>query len=192
MKTFEDKVEEMIDAVTKLTWNYTIFYVLVEKKETYIEVRAAHPEFCLNMFDSLFCGFCVTVDFLFDADKKGKKTSLSNLIKELPGPKLTIAKDLDNRIHGLNASLRKIGVLRNQALAHRSEAKTPQQVFAEANLTIGDMADIVRVARSIILELAEEVGGDRKAELEKQQFSETTLQAVSHDARQVMLALASR
>ena len=80
MKTRENELEEMIDVVIKLTWNYTIFRALFEKDDADYETRKAHPEFFLTMHDSLLCGFCTGTTILFDDEEKA--TSLWSLIKK--------------------------------------------------------------------------------------------------------------
>jgi hypothetical protein len=189
MKTFENEVDEMTDAVIKLTWKYTLFCILIEKKDAYIELREAHPEFCLTMYESLLDSFCVTVAFLYE-DRKPKATSLCNLIRDLEGKKPDLANKLNEKIRATKDSISKIEILRNQVVAHRWEAKTPQQVWAKANVTLGILSEIVRLARIIIFELAGEAGGNRKETLEKQQLSEPTLRAIADDTRQMMRALA--
>ena len=39
LKTHKNELDEMIDVVVKLTWNYTIFCALIEKKDADLEVR---------------------------------------------------------------------------------------------------------------------------------------------------------
>ena len=91
MKTNENELDEMIDVVIKLIWNYTIFCKLFEKKEAYADARQAHPEFFVTMSDSLLCSFFVAADLLFD--EKEKATSLRNLIKDIEVSNPQLAKN---------------------------------------------------------------------------------------------------
>lgn len=188
MKTYQEELDEMIDAVIKLVWNYTIFCALFEKKNADREVREAHPEFFLTMHDSLLCSFCVTADFLFHEDRNGKATSLCNLVRNFEVSKPDFAKKLNTKICAKKNIVEKIGIVRNQACAHRWKAKTPQEVFAKANVRLSMLKEIADLARLIICDLAKEAGGNRKENLEKQQLSENTLQCVANDAAQVMRA----
>jgi hypothetical protein len=188
MKSHENEVDEMIDVVIKLTWGYTIFCALFEKNDAYTEARKAHPEFFLTMHDSLLCSFCTATDLLFHEDRNGKATSLCNLIRDIEVSKQDFAKKLNEKICAKRNLIEKIGILRNQVCAHRWEAKTPQEVFAEAGVQLNMMKDIVDLAKFIICELAGEAGGNRKENLEKQQLSQSTLQCVANDAGQIMRA----
>jgi hypothetical protein len=188
MKTYENELDEMIDVVIKLTWNYTIFCALFEKKDAFREARETHQEFFLVMHDSLLCSFCVATDLLFHEDKKGKATSLCNLIKDIETPKPEFARGLNDKICANKSPIEKIGVIRNQVCAHRWEKKTPQEVFDEARLHLSEMKTVTELSRSIICALAEEAGGERKENLEKQQLSENRLQCIANDAGQIMRA----
>jgi len=187
MKTYESKVDELIDVVIKLTWNYTIFCKLFEKQEGYTEARQGHPEFFVTMHDSLVCSFFVAADLLFCEKKKA--TSLRNLIRAIEMSKPELAKKLNGKIPtGKGSLIEKIGIMRNQVCAHRWEAKTPREVFAEAAFRLNMMKETVDLARSLICELAEEAGGNRKEKLERQQLSDNTLQCVADDAAHVISA----
>ena len=190
MKTYQDELDEMIDAVTKLTWNYTVFCALFEKKAADREAREAHPQFFLTLCDSLFCSFCVTTDLLFHEDKNGKATSLCNLIGDIEVSKPDLAKALKEKISAKRNLIEKVGILRNQVCAHRWEAKAPQEVFSEAGVQPRMMKEIVDLSSLIVCELAGEAGGNRKETLERQQLSKTTLQCLADDAAQVMRAFA--
>ena len=189
MKTYENELDEMIDAVIKLTWNYTIFLKLFEKKEIYSEARQAHPEFFVTMLDSLLCSFFVTADLLFEEKKKA--TSLRNLIRDIEMSKPALAKKLNEKIPaGKGGLIEKIRIMRNQVCAHRPKAKTPQAVFAEAAVRLSMMKETTDLARFIVSELADEAGGRRKKNLKKQQLSDSTLQCVIDDAGLVLRAFA--
>src|SRR6266446_2726350 len=167
MKTREAEVEEMIDVVIKLTWNYTVFRALFEKKEADSEAREEHPEFFLTLHDSLFCGFCVATSLLFE--EKEKATSLWSLIRT---SKLGLRSKLTERIQAAGGLIKKIEAIRNQVCAHRWEARSPQDVFAEVRLRISMMTEIAYLARFIICEVVGEVDTNWKEELERQQLSE--------------------
>jgi hypothetical protein len=187
MKTHENELDEMIDVVIKLVWNYTIFCKLFEKRDDYAEARQSHPEFFLTISDSLLCSFFVAADLLFC--EKEKATSLRNLIKDIEESKPELARKLNEQIPaGKGSIIEKIGIMRNQVCAHRWEAKTPQEVFAEAAVRLNMMKEIADLARLIIYELAEEAGGSRKENLENQQFSNSRLQCVAADAGLVLRA----
>jgi len=183
IKTHKDELEEIIDAVIKLTWNYKIFRVLFEKGEVDFETRQAHPEIFLTLHDSLFCSFCVAADLLFE--EKPSATSLWSLVRK---SQPILATKLNEKIRGNKSLLEKIGAIRNQVCAHRWQKKSPQEVFAEVKLRVSMMAEIVDLARSVILDLAEEIDAGRKTELEKQQLSELTLRCVADDAAKILQA----
>ncbi len=183
MKTRNEELDEMIDLVIKLNWTYTIFRSLFKKQDADSEARCAHPEFFLAMHDSLLCSFCVAVEILFET--KPKATSLWNLIKQIE-PQLS-AK-LSTRIQASNTSIKDIEAIRHEVNAHRWQAKTPQRVFAEVQLRIKTMAEIANLARVLVLELAGDIDNKRKAELENQQLSESTLSCVAGDAGKVLEA----
>ena len=186
MKTHKEEIEEMIDAVIKLTWNYTVFRALFEKNEVDCEARQTHPEFFLTMHDTLFCGFCVMTELLFE--KKAGRTSLCGLIGKA---KPDLANRLTEEIRAKASPIEKIEAIRYQVCTHRFQAKSPKDVFAEASPRVSMMTEVANLARFVILELVGEVDGDRKAELEKQQLSESTLRCVANDADQVMRAFRS-
>jgi len=182
MKTQKEELQEMVDVVIKLTWNYTVFRALFEKNEADCETRQAHPEFFLTMHDSLFCGFCVATEILFE--EKAKATSLWSLIR-----RSKLEKGLSQKIPALNnSSIKTIEAIRHRVCAHRWQAKSPQDFFAEVWPRVTMMKDIVNLARTVILELVGEVDARRGAELESQQLSETTLQCVADDACRVVRA----
>ena len=148
MKTYEMELDEMIDVVVKLIWNYTIIRGLFEKKDAAREVkeceaRRSHPQFFVTMQDSLLCSFFVAADMLFHNTKEAA-TSLPNLIKGFERLKPELAKQLNEKIYTERnlILIKKICILRNQACAHRWEAKTPQQVFAEAGVQLNMMKEI--------------------------------------------------
>jgi hypothetical protein len=181
MKTQKDELNEMIDAVIKLTWNYRLFRALFRKNATDAETRQAHPQFFLTLHDSLFCSFCVTVDLLFE--EKPSATSLWSLLRNLNSAH---AKGLSKRILSHRNQLRKISSIRNQVCAHRWRAKTPEDVFNEVKLHVRAMTKVVNLARLVILETVREVDSNRRTELKRQQLSESTLVSIAQDAATVL------
>jgi hypothetical protein len=181
MKTREDELKEMIDVVIKLVWNFTIFRSFFEKNNADLETRKAHPEFFLTMHDSLLCGFCTATGILFD--DKEKATSLWNLIKK---SKSETAKALCEKIQLNSASIKRAEALLHQVFAHRWQAKSPQDVFAEVQLQVNTIAKIVNLAQSITLELTGEIDRNKKEELQTQQLSQSTLQSITADVAQLM------
>ena len=191
MKTYENELDEMIGAVIELTWNHTIFCTLFVEKDVELETRKckarnAHPEFFLVIHNSLLCSFCVTTDLLFHKDKNGKATSLCNLIRDIEASKPDVAKQLNEKIYAKKNLIEKVGTLRNEVCAHLWEAKTQQEVFAEADVRLNMMKEIIDLAQIIICELAEEAGGNRRKNIEEQQLCKETLRCVARDANQVM------
>ena len=181
MKTREDELKEMIDVVIKIVWNYTIFRAFFEKNSADLETRKAHPEFFLTIHDSLLCGFCTATAILFD--DKEKATSLWNLIKK---SKPETAKALGEKIQLNSASIKRVETLRHQVFAHRWQAKSPQDVFAEVQLQVKMIAEIVNLAQSITLELAGEIDRNKKEELQAQQLGQSTLQSITAEVAQLM------
>jgi hypothetical protein len=181
MKTRESELGEMIDVVIKLVWNYTIFRALFEKNDADLETRKAHPEFFLTMHDSLLCGFCTATTILFE--DKEKATSFWSLIKKL---KPELASKLNEKIRFKSSYIKKVETLRHQVFAHRWEAKSPQDVFAEVQLQVNMMTEIASLAQLIIFELAGEIANDRKDELQRQQLSQSTLQSITAEVAQLM------
>jgi hypothetical protein len=193
MKTYENELDEMIEVVVELVWSCTIFRALFEKKDAdrelkEFEARRSHPHFFITMRNSLLCNFCVTTDLLFHEDKKGKATSLCNLIRDIEVSKPGIAKQLSEKIYAKRNLIKKIGILRNQVCAHRSEAKTEQEVFAEADVRLYMMKEITDLAQLIISELAEEAGGNRRENLELLKLDAGTLNFIEGDAGRIMNA----
>ena len=113
--------------------------------------------------------------------------SLCNLIKDAEDLKPGITKSLTDKICAKQDIVKKIGILRSQACAHRWEAKTQQVVAQEAILQIGMMKDIVDLAQEIVRELADIIGGTRRENLE-QMLGNATLTYLTNDARQVLRA----
>ncbi|HTR41944.1 MAG TPA: hypothetical protein VMH87_10050, partial [Pseudomonadales bacterium] len=74
----------------------------------------------------------------------------------------------------------------HQVFAHRFQAKSPQDVFNEAKLQAGVMSEIADLAKSITYKLAEEIVLGKKEELEKQQLSQSTLQAITAEVAEIM------
>lgn len=185
MKTYENKLDEMIDMVVKLTWNHTIFCALFEKKDVYREAREAHPQFFITMYDTLLCSFCVATMILFHK-KKQSATSLCNLIKAIEVSKPELAKKLNRKISAQRNLIKKIGAVRNQVCAHRWDKKTPQEVFDEVVLQLKAMKEVTDLARLIICALAEEAGGNRREKLENLQLDKNTLQFITDDVDRVM------
>ncbi len=183
MKTRENELEEMIDLVIKLSWTYTVFRALFAKKDADSEVRQQHPEFFLTMHDSLFCGFCVATEILFE--EKEKATSLWSLIRK---SKPQVAHGLSEKIRAHNSSIENIEAIRHQVCAHRWQAKSPQEVFAEVRPRLSMMAEINNLGRFVLLELVGEVDSNRRTALERQQLGELRLRSVTDDASQVMRA----
>jgi len=181
MKTRENELQEIIDVVIKLAWNYTIFRALFEKNDTDCETRKAHPEFFLTMHDSLLCGFCAATTILFD--DKAKATSFWHLIKKST-PEL--ANKLTEKIQLSSSYIKKVEALRHQVFAHRWEAKSPQDVFTEVRLQTDMMTEVVKLAQFVICELADEITKGRKEELHRQQLSQSTLQSISTEVAQLM------
>lgn len=193
MKTYENKLDEMIDVVVKLTWNYTIFSALFKKKNAdrearECEAREAHPQFFLTMYDTLLCSFCVATHLLFYKDKKGKATSLCNLIRDIEMAKPEFAKQLNEKIYAKRNLIKKIRIIRNQVYAHRSEAETPQEVFTKARVQLDIMKEIADLTRLIICELGEEAGGNRRENVELLKLNRETLQFIEDDAGRIMNA----
>src|SRR5271157_3798173 len=160
MKTFENKVDEMIDVVVKMTWGYTILCALFEKKGFARQARETHPEFFLTIHDSLFCGFCVATSVLFN--EKEKATSICNLIKEIETSKPDTAKKLAEKIHANRKPIHELEKIRNQVCAHRWEKKTAQDVINEVGPRVSMMKEVVDIVRPVILELAEEAGKEKR------------------------------
>lgn len=183
MKTRNEELEEMIDLAIKSIWTYTIFRTLFRKEDADSEARRAHPEFFLAMHDSLLCSFCVAVEILFE--EKPKATSLWSLVRQAE-PQLS--SQLETRILAHYSSIKDIETIRHQVCAHRWQAKSPQEVLAEVQLRINAMTEIAQLTRFLILELAEDIDSKRKAELEKQQLSESTFGCVAEDALKVLQA----
>jgi hypothetical protein len=183
MKTHENEVNEIIEVVIKLTWGYTIFCALFQKKDADREARGAHPEFFMTMYDSLFCGFCVTTALLFN--DKPKATSICNLIKDIEALQPELAEKLNEKIRVNRSVIDKIETIRHQVCAHRWEKKTPQEVFEEVQPRLNMVKNVIDLARFIVFELADV---RRKEELERQQLSEHTLQCITYDAGLVMRA----
>jgi hypothetical protein len=181
MKTRENELKEMIDVVVKLVWNYTIFRAFFEKNNADLETRKTHPEFFLTMHDSLLCGFCTATALLFDG--KEKATSLWSLIKK---SKPETVKALGEKIQLNSVYIKKVEALRHQVFAHRWQAKSPQDVFAEVQLQVNMMAEIVNLAQSTILELAGEIDRNKSEELQRQQLSQSTLQSITAEVAQLM------
>ena len=191
MKTYEDELNEMSNAVIELTWNHSIFCALFEKKNAELEAercrtRNAHPEFFLTIHNSLLCSFCVTVDLIFHEDKNRKATSLCNLIRDIEASKPDLAQQLNEKIYANKNLVGKFDILRNQVCAHSWKAKTRQEVTAEADVRLNMMKEIISLAQLIIYELAEEAGNNKKENLQKQQLSDETLRCIANDADQVM------
>ncbi|HZR17977.1 MAG TPA: hypothetical protein VFE51_11830 [Verrucomicrobiae bacterium] len=181
MKTRNNELEEMIDLVIKLIWTHTIFRTLFRKQDADSEVRGAHPEFFLAIHDSLICSFCVGVEILFQ--QKAKARSLWSLVRQVEP---LLSNKLTASIQAHNTSIQDIEAIRHQVCAHRWQAKSPQKVFAEAQLRIKPMTEMVDLVRFLILELAGEVESKRRAGLEQQQMNESTLSCVAGDAERVL------
>jgi hypothetical protein len=156
---------------------------LFAKNDSDSETRSEHPEFFLTIHDSLFCGFCVATEILFE--DKEKATSLWTLMRK---SRPEVATGLSEKIRAHEASIEKIEAIRHQVCAHRWRSKTPQEVFAEVHLRVNMMTDIVGLARFAILELVGEISSSRRAELERQQLSDHTIQIVGEDADKVIQA----
>ena len=186
MKSYDNELDEMIDVVVKLTWSYTIFRALFGRNDADCEARGAHPEFFLVMQDSLFSGFCVATALLFEG--KDKATSICNLVKEIGETKPELAEKLNAEIRPKRGFIDELAKIRHQVSAHRWKSKTPQEVFEEVRPRLRMMQEVTDLARSIILQLAEDAGANKKAHLGEQPFSQTTLQCIAVDAGQVMRA----
>jgi hypothetical protein len=59
-------------------------------------------------------------------------------------------------------------------------------VFAEMQLQVNMMTEIVNLAQSIILELAGEIDRNKIEELQTQQLSQSTLQSITAEVAQLM------
>lgn len=194
MKTYENKLDEMIEVTVGLVWSCTIFRALFAKKDAdreanECEARKGHPHFFITIHNSMLRSFFVTADLLFHADKKGKATSLRNLIREVEAVNPDLAKKLNAQIHDKRILLKKIGILRNEACAHLWEAKTQQEVFAEADVQLNMMTEVADLAQIIICELADDAGGNRRENVEQLKLNRETLQFIEGDAGLVMNAL---
>lgn len=189
MKTYENELDEMIDVVIKLTWTYAVFCALFEKKSADRETREEHPELFLTMHDSLLCGFCVATAVLFE--EKEKATSICNLIREVEVSKPELGNKLKERIRANRRPIQELEKIRHQVYAHRWKKKAPQEVFDEVRPRVSMMKEVVDLARSIVSGLAQESGGQKRENLEKQQLSKRTLQCIADDAGQLMRALAA-
>jgi hypothetical protein len=183
MKTYEDELNEILDVVIKLAWSHTILCALFEKKDADRKVREAHQELFITLYDSMLCGFCTATAFLFS--KKEKATSICNLIRDIQQSEPALANKLNEKIRVKSGLIKKIEDVRHQACAHRWEAKTPREVFAEGGLSFNKLKEIVDLTQSIICELVERAG---KENPEKQQLSKETLQRITSDAGQIMRA----
>jgi hypothetical protein len=183
MKSYENKLDEILDVVIKLAWSYTILCALFEKKDADRQVREMHQEFFITMYDSLLCGFCTATALLFD--KKVKATSICNLIRDIQLSKPELANKLTEKINAKSGLIKKITDVRHQACAHRWEAKTPKEVFTEGKLSLNKLKEIVDLTQSVLRDLIEETG---KENPEKQQLSKETLQRITNDAGQIMRA----
>src|SRR5690348_16266852 len=116
MKTYGNELDEIIDVVVKLDWNYTIFCKFFEQTDIYTEVRRAHPHFFITIYESLLCSFCTPTDLLFC--KRPKATSLCNLIKDAESTKPEFAAKLTEKIHAKKNLIGTIEEIRNQVCAH--------------------------------------------------------------------------
>lgn len=184
VKTHKEEIEEVIDMVIKLTWCYTIFRALFEKSECDCEVRATHPELFLTLHDSMLSAFCVNTAVIFD--DKSKATSIWSLVNQsAPG----LAAKLTQLIGSKSSSIKSVEALRNQVFAHRFQAKSPVDVFAEVRPHLSIMTEIVDLAKTVICELIGEFDSNRRAELERQQLSEQTLNSMARDAHSFLKAL---
>lgn len=178
VKTHKEEIEEVIDMVIKLTWCYTVFRALFGKNECDCEVRTTHPELFLTLHDSLLSAFCVNTAVIFD--DKSRATSIWSLINQ-SGPGL--GAKLKQLIAAKSSSINSVEALRHQVFAHRFQAKSPVDVFSEVRPHLSIMTEIVDLAKSVICELAGEFDSNRRAELERQQLSEQTLNGMARDAR---------
>ncbi|HTR40844.1 MAG TPA: hypothetical protein VMH87_04450, partial [Pseudomonadales bacterium] len=114
MKTRKDELEEVVDLVIKLIWNYKIFRALFEVNKADYETRTAHQEFFITMNDSLLCFFCTGVTILFE--DKEKTTSFWSLIrKSTPA----LQSELTGIIKLNHGKIEKVETLRHQVFAHR-------------------------------------------------------------------------
>jgi AbiU2 len=188
MKTYEESLAEMTDVVTKLVWNYTVFCGLFEKAEVHQSTRLQHSEFFLTMYESLFGSFCMAARVLFNKEKS--QDSLPNLINyvEVTKQKSDLAKILNDKIGASHNSLEILRKMRNKTFGHRNKADTQQQVWNEFRPRLDMMKEITNLAQFIILELAQEFGGERRENLEKQQLSPSTLRCIAKDATRVLEA----
>jgi hypothetical protein len=191
MKTYENEVDEMIDVVVKLTWNYTILRALFEKKDPQREAeeqgaRQAHPQFFITINESLLCAFCIATEIAFEGHTKA--TSIPKLLKHIQKLKPDLAIELNKKITDNKVLIKKFRDLRNQSCAHRWEGKTQQEVFKDVEASLNNMKEIADLARLIISEIAKDVGGSRKENLEQLMLNKETLEYVANDASQVMRA----
>jgi len=171
----------MIDLVVKLIWNYKILRAFFVVNDADYETRKAHPEFFMTMHDSLICAFCVGLTVLFD--DKEKATSLWSLIEK---SKPAVAKELGDKIRLNQNNIQKIEAIRHQVFAHRWQKKSPRDVFAEVQLQVGIMGEIADLSKFAVYKLSEEIDPTRKADLEKQQLNQSTLQAIADEVAQLM------
>jgi hypothetical protein len=93
---------------------------------------------------------------------------------------------LGEKIQLNSVYIKKVEARRHQVFAHRWQAKSPQDVFAEVQLQVNMMAEIVNLAQSTILELAGEIDRNKSEELQRQQLSQSTLQSITAEVAQLM------
>jgi hypothetical protein len=187
VKSFEQQFEEMADLVIKLVWGYTIFRAMFTKNGADCETRAMHPELFLTLDECLVSGFCIKAAILFETHEK--QLSLCNLIRATESLKPDLAKKLAEKVTASEKAIAALEVIRNQVVAHRSFKKNTQDVYDEAKAQVGMMEQVSDLAKSIVLELASVVGEERRATLERQQFSKENLQIVADDAAKIVRAL---
>lgn len=189
MKTYEESLDEMIDVVTKLVWNYTAFSGLFKKGEAYLGARLRHQEFFLTMYDSMFSSFCMSTRILFNANPD--QDSLTNLINyvEVQKQNPSLAQKLNAKIANHEPSIKVLRNMRNKAFGHRNKSHTQDEVWSKYKPSFNMMTEVKDLALFVILELAQEAGGQRKENLESQQLDSSTLQRIADASEHVLQAL---
>jgi hypothetical protein len=180
-------VDEMIEQVIELSRSHALWWYFInnENVKRFAKVEWCYPAFFGTILNSLRQSVCIILYQLFD--KRRDVTSLVGLVEELNGADPLLSRQLQDKIHGADAALKKVFSLRHKVFAHRDKAVAPQAVFASVKLTPRELKALVRLAQDIVSTLAQEAGMKPKAALEEQ-FRQLD-DAVTTDADNLMRTL---
>ena len=139
-----------------------------------------YPEIFPHLERALFDSFIVSLYSLYET-RRGR-ISVPELVRSLKSSLVAIKhKGLEGKVSELKVIWKKIGILRNQIVAHQASNCKPEDSFAAADIPGEDFQEFFRKSKCLLKSISSEVIGKNLTFNNK---SKRSLEALLRDLRQ--------